>query len=70
MRLQAYATLLNCWKFLRASSYQVEMGNLCSMASAISQVSIAIIARYGENQVEDVTMDNQQPSPDPMFNAE
>jgi len=25
---QAYATLLNCWKFLRASSYQVKKRKL------------------------------------------
>jgi hypothetical protein len=29
---KVYATLLNCWKFLRACLYQVEMGNLRSMA--------------------------------------
>ena len=27
-RFASYATLLNCWKFLRACLYQVEKGNL------------------------------------------
>ncbi len=52
---EAYATLLNCWKFLRASSYQVEFSpNLNGL----------LVTREGVvTSDEDVTMDNQQPSP-------
>ncbi len=62
---QAYATLLNCWKFLRASSYQVEKGNLYLNGLYYSSQSNFRSIDLEDMVIidEDVTMDNQQPSP-------
>ena len=62
---QVYATLLNCWKFLRARLYQVEEGNFLD-GSLLRYIILShawgmVIIKW------DVTMDNQQPSPPSLF---
>ena len=62
---KAYATLLNCWKFLRALSYQVEKGNLLLDGFCLKRIlTNSFLAIEGTVIIDrDVTMDNQQPSP-------
>ena len=57
---QMYATLLNCWKFLKPFlSYQVE--NILMFSMAFMRVK-EMVTNDG-----DITMDNQQPSPIQFF---
>ena len=60
---KAYATLLNCWKFLRALSYQVEKGNLLLDGFCFREFKYSLAIEGTVIIDRDVTMDNQQPSP-------
>jgi hypothetical protein len=53
---QTYATLLNCWKFLKLYHTKLGRFNPISMALAFTVRGMVKIDR-------DVTMDNQQPRP-------
>jgi hypothetical protein len=55
-QIASYATLLNCWKFLRACLYQIEQSMACDFVVQTNEQGMVIIK-------QDATMDNQQPMP-------